>query len=563
MTPDPDDDAPCLAPAEPDPARLARWALGFLALGVVLRLVRFLLRYPLWHDEAFIAVNFIDRGFRELALPLDYLQVCPILFLWVERAIVGLLGFNEWSLRLFPTLCAIGGLVLFDRLARRTLPGWGYPIAVGILAVSYSPIRHGNEVKSYATDLLAATALLWLASRWLAEPSRSRWPWALAAVAPAALAGSLTAVFVVGAIGLVTAPVAWRSGRARVWAAFAAFGATSAATFLALFRFHLSTARSEWLRTEYLLPYWADSFPPLADGPLAVSWWLVRIHAGNLLSYPIGGDHGASAASLALVVVGLIALLRTRRWGLAALLVLPFALNLAAAALGRYPYGGEARIAQHLAPSACLLAGLGASRLIERCRSAARAERLRRLAIAGLGLIGLGLLVQQIVWPYHMISAARDREFARWFWPEQARAAKVLCLKADLGLDFEPRQWNTGISASYLCNRAIYDPGFPPAPDPDPDSDSAPDGRARPIRFVLFHVDSYPTPIDSPGFRSWFDAMSARHRFRRIDSYVVNADRGETGWKVGRYWVVEFDPEAREEAAPPPELASRPPASRR
>jgi hypothetical protein len=40
------------------------------------------------------------------------------------------------------------------------------------------------------------------------------------------------------------------------------------------------------------------------------------------------------------------------------------------------------------------------------------------------------------------------------------------------------------------------------------------------------------------------EAMSEEHRFHRLDSYVVNADRGFVGWKVGRYWVIEFLPES-------------------
>src|SRR5690606_18619369 len=122
----------------------------------------------------------------------------------------------------------------------------------------------------------------------------------------------------------------------------------------------------------------------------------------------IGAEDGGSVVTLVCVVVGLVALVRSRRGGFALLLAMPFLLNLAAAVVGRYPYGGEARIAQHLAPSACLLAGLGAARLIDRVRSPGRADRLRRLTFGGLLLIGVGILVQSIVAPYHMASAARD-----------------------------------------------------------------------------------------------------------------------------------------------------------
>ena len=73
-----------------------------MGLGVLLRIARYLMDYPLWWDEAFVAVNFIRRDYLDLLRPLDYGQVCPILFLWCELAIVKLLGFSEWSLRLFP-----------------------------------------------------------------------------------------------------------------------------------------------------------------------------------------------------------------------------------------------------------------------------------------------------------------------------------------------------------------------------------------------------------------------------------------------------------------------------
>jgi hypothetical protein len=64
----------------------ATWA--FVALGLLVRMVRYLVVYPIWHDEAFLAVNFLDRGYRDLLRPLEYAQVSPILFLWIELTVV-------------------------------------------------------------------------------------------------------------------------------------------------------------------------------------------------------------------------------------------------------------------------------------------------------------------------------------------------------------------------------------------------------------------------------------------------------------------------------------------
>ena len=52
------------------------------------------MNYPLWWDEAFVAVNFIRRDYLDLLRPLNYGQVCPILFLWCELTVVKILGFS-------------------------------------------------------------------------------------------------------------------------------------------------------------------------------------------------------------------------------------------------------------------------------------------------------------------------------------------------------------------------------------------------------------------------------------------------------------------------------------
>ena len=45
--------------------RLAQATWAFVGLGVLLRIARYLMDYPLWWDEAFLAVNFIRRDYRK------------------------------------------------------------------------------------------------------------------------------------------------------------------------------------------------------------------------------------------------------------------------------------------------------------------------------------------------------------------------------------------------------------------------------------------------------------------------------------------------------------------
>src|SRR5262249_26478244 len=61
-----------------------RWLLVLLALGVAQRLFRYLLRFPVWGDEAFLCLNLMDRDFPGLTRALRFDQVAPLLFLWSE-----------------------------------------------------------------------------------------------------------------------------------------------------------------------------------------------------------------------------------------------------------------------------------------------------------------------------------------------------------------------------------------------------------------------------------------------------------------------------------------------
>jgi hypothetical protein len=82
------------------------------------------------------------------------------------------------------------------------------------------------------------------------------------------------------------------------------------------------------------------------------------------------------------------------------LCLVPFALNLIASLLHRYPYGGCCRLSQHLAPAVCLLAGAGVATGVTRVVSARRRERVL-LGVCGLfALVGLVSIVHGAWKPY-------------------------------------------------------------------------------------------------------------------------------------------------------------------
>ncbi len=212
---------------------LATWL--FVGLGVALRLARYAMNYPLWWDEAFVAVNLIRRDYLDLSRPLDYGQVCPILFLWFELTLVKILGFSEWSLRLFPLFCSVASVFLFHQVARRAVRGAALLLAVAIFATSYHPILHAADVKPYASDLLAALVLLAAVLEWRRSPARSLWIWVLAAVAPIAIALSHPAIFVAAGGIVVLAPAVVRSRCRRVGGAYLVYVFSTLGSFAILY----------------------------------------------------------------------------------------------------------------------------------------------------------------------------------------------------------------------------------------------------------------------------------------------------------------------------------------
>jgi hypothetical protein len=511
-------------------ARLERTLLAFVVLGVLLRVGHYLANYPLWGDEAFLAISFLRRGYGELLLPLEYGQLCPILFLSAELTAVKLFGFSEMSLRLCPLICGVASVFLFRRVAGRILNGQALLFAVAIFAVSIHPIRHSADAKPYASDLLLSLGLLALAVEWYRSKQQTGWLWLLAGFAPIALGGSYPAVLVAGGVGLGLAPSVWQTRRQGPMIALAAYALTVAATFAVLFGAH--GRRQQGTGTLLALQnYWADSFPPL-DSPARLLGWLIRTHAGSMFAYPGGGNHGASACTLVLVLVGALVFWRRRQRVMLAMLTMPIGLALVAAGLRLYPYGGQARIMQYLAPAICLMAGSGVGTLVGFLPRATTRLRVVRLAAIALAVMGVVLLAEDARHPYRAIYDYQAREFARRFWPEQARGAEVVSLEWDFGVR---RPKADGVrTALYLCNQHIYCPNRRPGHQ----SSSANVMPGRPLRCVVFDEEV----LERPEAIAWLDSMEKRFVLRGRSKIVARSTGLDQKPWADHLTVLEFLP---------------------
>lgn len=368
----------------------------FLLLGITVRVVRWALAFPLWGDEAFIAVNLLDRDYLSLLQPLRHYQIAPLGFLWSEKFSFNLLGTSELALRALPCLAGCASLWFFWKACCRMF-SWKVGLwALSILAVSYYPIRHACEIKPYANDLLASSVLLWIFSiHFQNKESTTAWV-LLATLAPVLLFLSFPAVFI--ALGVWAGMIACD---AKSWSV-KKLSLRGAALLLICLAFlgHLRLVADQQFHNEQQKhqAYWDSTFPPA--NPIRFLPWFLETHAGNMSAYPMGGKNWASSIQAMLCMLGIMVLAKRKQWALMVALLAPFFLNLVAAAMGRYPYGGSARVAQHLAPAICMMIALGLATCLKFIPKPKVKSTLLRSAFVVLSGIGFLFLGRDVLHPY-------------------------------------------------------------------------------------------------------------------------------------------------------------------
>ncbi|MFN8473909.1 MAG: glycosyltransferase family 39 protein [Anaerolineae bacterium] len=330
----------------------SKLAVGFVLIGVVLRLRLYFVGASLWLDEAMLANNIVNRSFAGLLQPLDHDQGAPVGFLLLQKGVIKTLGNADYILRLWPLIAGIAALCLMYPVARRVLDTTGALAATALFAISPALITYSATVKQYSTDVLAGQLLL-LAGLTALDRHPSRWPLILLGVGGGlAVWMSHPSVFVLAGIGV---SLAFFLISRRDWSGLAYLLGAAAIWGLAFLGVYLVSLRA-LAANNFLTAFWHDLFFP------APFWqhldWLGPAFLG-LLNNP-GGLPGGFG--LLLLVAGAAWLLR-KRWPVGLMLLLPWLATLAASAAQRYPFGD--RLALFLTPSLYLFVG-GAIELVER-----------------------------------------------------------------------------------------------------------------------------------------------------------------------------------------------------
>jgi hypothetical protein len=371
------------------PCRFA--LLLVIAAGIGLRAFHYFRDPSMWHDEAALVLNVLQKSFAELLGPLRFAEAAPPLFLWAERAFSLTIGDSTFALRLIPFTASCLTLLLVARVGR-TLGGTSLALwATLLVAVSDRLLWHACEAKPYAVDALCAAGVLAAYEAARVVPLRRQFA-LFALLSPIVIWLSYPGCFLLGGVALAFVPRLWRERDGGAWFGWLTLSVIVVASFAAMY---LGTARSQ--RCGTMEQCWTGQFPDWQHAASVPLWSVAS--TTEVFRYcfaPVGYLLTPFAA------VGVWRLWRDGRGDFLLPALAPLGLNLAAAFAHGYPYGG-CRVCVHAAPGLALVVAAGIRASVE--ASARRGSLLAVIAIALL-LVPAAMTAYRVIEPWDRFDCA-------------------------------------------------------------------------------------------------------------------------------------------------------------
>jgi hypothetical protein len=363
-------------------------SMVIIGVGILLRVMQFASGRSLWADEAKLSLNILNRSYLELTQVLDYDQVAPIGFLWLEKLATQIFGETDVALRIVPFVASITSLVLVYYLARRFIHPIGVPIAVALFALQGREIYYASEIKQYSGDVMVALLLVSVIYRQTSQLTRQQMFW-FAGVGAIAIWLSHPSIFILASLaGAQIFAQVIRRIRDRKPVDIAAWIPVYGAWAVSFGAFYLLSL-GENSGNDTLLASWASrrAFP---SGFPDLDWLFYSLKRlfWKPLDFPKPFfDKVAIAASL----VGIVSLAR-RNIATVLVLLLPTALTLVAAYLYKYPF--YSRVLMFLVPFWMLLMAQGVAQIITlRVTLPSLSSVWTRIVASCIGFAWLGLLL--------------------------------------------------------------------------------------------------------------------------------------------------------------------------
>jgi hypothetical protein len=124
-------------------------AVIIVVMSIIVRIVMYIKCRSLWLDEASLATSIVSRSFFELLVPpLLKMQSAPVLYVITVKIICSILGYSEFSLRIFSFFSFLGLLFCEIKLLKNALNLDNYKTAFVIAMTALLPvyIYYSNEL---------------------------------------------------------------------------------------------------------------------------------------------------------------------------------------------------------------------------------------------------------------------------------------------------------------------------------------------------------------------------------------------------------------------------------
>ncbi len=332
--------------------------IGLILFGMILRLKFYFENRSLWTDESCLAIAIVNRSFSEIWQNVEIfpeLAKAPLIFLFIEKFMVTLLGNHELALRLFPLLCGLGSLILFYFFLKNTVGPKTLTLALALFAISERLIYYSAEVKQYSSDVFVSLLLCLIFTKMNHEKLRPLNIFVLSITGALAIWLSSSCLFILAGLGIIlTGYCCLKKQWTRLLMLLPAF-ALWGISFLSLYKVSLS----HMVDNQTILVTWQGALMPQ---PLLAWKNLIWLKSSCLNALRDPGGFRPLYLTAFFFILGSLSLFKKNR-KIFFLLLLPIVLTLLAAILQKYPF--RSRLLLFLLPAIFIFMAQGIVFLIK------------------------------------------------------------------------------------------------------------------------------------------------------------------------------------------------------
>lgn len=178
--------------------------VSIIIFGIYLRSVALFQANSIFLDEGLLIINFHEKHYWQMFLPLEHLQAAPPVFLILAKFIYQIFGINEVMLRFLPYIAGNFALIMFYFLAKKIFKTYlAASTALFMFAVNPQVIWMGAYLKPYISDVMCLIIALLIAFNIDLEKITKKQVYILGLSAALGIWCSYTMLFVVAGLSFV------------------------------------------------------------------------------------------------------------------------------------------------------------------------------------------------------------------------------------------------------------------------------------------------------------------------------------------------------------------------